>query len=236
MNINNSFTIQSDIKLTPSNRAVTVTANDAIAFTFEILDDGKPLILNNSENITLTILQSGKEPFIVEGDIIDSNKVLFNFSIPSSGTVSSTIQIYSGEDRVSTNVFKFKAVKDSSTVYMPDEIEKTLIQRVLGEGPEIIQEAKKAAEIARNSQGPQGERGPTGLKGDKGDKGDKGEQGIQGIKGDKGDKGEQGERGPVAIDQNTENGVGQIKLWTGTINEYDLLTEKQSDVIYLIRR
>lgn len=39
----------------------------------------------------------------------------------------------------------------------------------------------------------------------------------------------------LAIDQNTETGVGHIRFWTGTIAEYDALPVKNPQVIYYTR-
>lgn len=62
----------------------------------------------------------------------------------------------------------------------------------------------------------------------KGDKGDIGPQGIQGIQGDKGLSGTNG----VVTDENT----GQLlKIWTGTTTEYNTISVKNPNTIYLVK-
>lgn len=39
----------------------------------------------------------------------------------------------------------------------------------------------------------------------------------------------------VTVDQNTETGVGEIKIWTGTLAEYEAITEKDPNIIYFVR-
>ncbi len=41
--------------------------------------------------------------------------------------------------------------------------------------------------------------------------------------------------GLVAFDQNLVTGVGAIRIWTGTLNEYDSIENKDDDVIYMVR-
>ena len=69
-----------------------------------------------------------------------------------------------------------------------------------------------------------GEKGEVGPKGDKGDKGDIGPTGPQGPKGDKGEQGETGPKGD------------SILIWTGTIEEYNAIIEKDPNTIYLIEK
>ena len=76
-------------------------------------------------------------------------------------------------------------------------------------------------------QGPQGEQGEQGPQGEKGDKGDTGEQGPQGEKGDKGDPGPQSELKDINRGEN-------VRVWFGTIAEYNALASVESDVYYNI--
>jgi hypothetical protein len=67
--------------------------------------------------------------------------------------------------------------------------------------------------VAKGETGSQGIQGIQGLKGDKGDKGDTGEQGLQGIQG-------------VA-------GTSQL-YWSGTQAQYDAISPKDNNTLYLI--
>lgn len=41
--------------------------------------------------------------------------------------------------------------------------------------------------------------------------------------------------GLVAFDQNLVSGVGPIRIWTGTLNEYDAIANKDENIIYMVR-
>lgn len=41
--------------------------------------------------------------------------------------------------------------------------------------------------------------------------------------------------GLVALDQNLVTGVGPIRIWTGTLNEYDAIANKDENIIYMVR-
>jgi len=41
--------------------------------------------------------------------------------------------------------------------------------------------------------------------------------------------------GLVAVDQNLITGVGAIRIWTGTLNEYDTIATKDENIIYMVR-
>lgn len=69
--------------------------------------------------------------------------------------------------------------------------------------------------------------------GEKGEKGDKGDTGLQGLKGDTGAKGEDGKDGDTIKDSNS--GL-PIKVWTGTQEEYDLVTIKDPETLYMVKQ
>ena len=111
------------------------------------------------------------------------------------------------------------------------------------------------------AQGPQGLKGDTGATGPKGDKGDPGEQGPQGLKGDTGPKGPKGADGlttavsvngnkythsngtitlpnyPTSLPANGGNAetVGGFKIWVGTQSEYNAITSKDANTVYMIK-
>jgi len=60
-------------------------------------------------------------------------------------------------------------------------------------------------------------------------KGDTGAQGIQGVKGD---TGLTGANGDTIIDQRTQLA---LKMWTGTQAEYDAVTTKDENTLYLVK-
>ena len=116
----------------------------------------------------------------------------------------------------------------------------------------------------KGDQGERGKQGLQGIKGDKGDKGDQGLQGIQGPKGDKGDTGAKGQDGlttnivvngttythsngtitlpnyptiPASLPANGGNAdtVNHFHIWQGTQAEYDSISSKNANTIYLIK-
>lgn len=116
------------------------------------------------------------------------------------------------------------------------------------------------AKLLQGPQGPKGDTGapgPQGATGPKGDTGETGPQGPQGEKGDKGDKGDTGESGVApylgedgywyewdgtefvstevkASQLVNENGGAPVRLWFGSIAEYNALAAIDPDVLYHI--
>lgn len=110
-------------------------------------------------------------------------------------------------------------------------------------------------------QGEKGEKGDTGAQGPKGDKGDKGATGAQGPKGDTGATGAKGADGlttavsvngkkythsngtitlpnyPTSLPANGGEAetVGGFKFWVGTQSEYDAISSKDANTVYLIK-
>lgn len=88
---------------------------------------------------------------------------------------------------------------------------------------------------AQGIQGLQGLQGIAGAKGEKGDTGERGIQGfmgLQGVAGVRGLQGEKGDNGDTVLDANT--GL-PLKIWTGTQSEYDLVSPKDSQTLYLVK-
>lgn len=71
-----------------------------------------------------------------------------------------------------------------------------------------------------NQLGSVGEKGEKGDKGDKGDTGAKGEDGKDGVDGD--------------IIKDSNSGL-PLKVWTGTQEEYDLVTNKDPETLYMLK-
>lgn len=81
--------------------------------------------------------------------------------------------------------------------------------------------------------------GSIGEKGEKGDKGDKGDTGLQGLKGEKGLKGDTGAKGEDGVDGDTikdSNSGLPLKVWTGTQEEFDLVTVKDPETLYMVKQ
>lgn len=70
------------------------------------------------------------------------------------------------------------------------------------------------------------------LKGDDGEKGDNGANGQDGADGLDGDQGPKGDDGNTIIDQRTQQA---IKVWTGTQVQYDAVTPKDANTLYVIK-
>ena len=114
---------------------------------------------------------------------------------------------------------------------------------------------------ATGPKGDKGDTGATGATGPKGDKGDPGEQGPQGLKGDTGATGPKGSDGlttkvkvngqtythsnglitlpnyPTSLPANGGEAetVGGFKFWVGTQSEYNAITSKDANTVYMIK-
>ena len=94
------------------------------------------------------------------------------------------------------------------------------------------------------AQGPKGDKGDTGAQGPKGDKGDTGAQGPKGDTGAPGDStaanaaAEKANAAAEKVNAALESKVDYSKLlsdiWVGTAADYDAITTKQEDTMYLI--
>lgn len=124
--------------------------------------------------------------------------------------------------------------RDKSDKVLESELSVELQQKV----NQVGLEGKSAYEVAVENgfigtkaewlltlKGPAGEKGDRGLTGATGPKGDRGDPGIQGLKGDPG----------IMEDENKVSGVREVKIWTGTQTEYDLVSPKRDDVLYFVR-
>ncbi|MGL5719136.1 collagen-like triple helix repeat-containing protein [Cetobacterium sp.] len=102
----------------------------------------------------------------------------------------------------------------------------------------------KGAKGDKGDTGLKGDKGEQGIQGAKGDKGDPGLKGDTGLKGDKGDTGLKGDKGDPGVQGNPgRDGVtlnvkdnSELRIWAGTQAEYDAVTEKDPNILYLIKQ
>lgn len=100
-----------------------------------------------------------------------------------------------------------------------------------GDKGEPGQQGEQGIEGPRGLQGIQGEPGKDGEPGPQGDPGPEGKQGIQGERGPEGPQGEPGSKG----DKGDTGAQGtSIALWTGTQTQYNAISPKNLDAIYLV--
>lgn len=147
MPIENVFEIDVDIKQKTAIRTPTVTQNDAVVFIFRIFDEGRIYNIQSGSTFTMTSTRPDKQAVMTVGTIAGENIVQFELGtteIAVVGKVETVIQVYDADGRVSTIPFSFNVLNDPTGDYIPSEDEQTLIQKVLGEGPAILADAKRA--------------------------------------------------------------------------------------------
>jgi hypothetical protein len=151
MPLQNIFEIDLDIKQKTAIKTTTVTQNDAVVFIFRIFDEGRIYDIQSGTTFTMTSTRPDNQTVMTVGKVTGENIVQFELGtteLEVVGKVESVIQIYDADGRVSTIPFSYKVLNDPSTDYIPSEDEQTLIQQVLGEGPQILADAEQATEEA----------------------------------------------------------------------------------------
>lgn len=122
-----------------------VTQNDGITFVVSVFDNDKPFDLSTVSTFTLVSTRPDKQAVQTVGQKTGTNEITFDLGtteISVPGRVDAAIQLYDPDDRVTSIPFHYVVKKDPATGYIPSEEEETLIQRVLGEGPVILQNAE----------------------------------------------------------------------------------------------
>lgn len=148
--MSNVFDLDVDIKQKNYINEPVVTQNDDVVFNLRLTDNGAGIDLSDYESFSLTSVRPDKKTVLVVGDEIGNSQVEFDLGtleLEKTGTVNASIQLYAG-GRVSSIPFTYKVLKDLSDDYVPTENDKTIIEIVLGEGPGVIEDAKKATEDA----------------------------------------------------------------------------------------
>ena len=148
----NTFTIDADIKRTSYSNQPTVTQNDDITFIINITDDGQAFDLADVTTVSLANTRLDREVVVTVGSITGTNQVTFNLGTNEtavSGSVNAVVQLYDASGRVSTLSFSYAVKADpTGSGYVPSESAQTLIEVVLNDGPLRIQEAIDAGDYA----------------------------------------------------------------------------------------
>jgi hypothetical protein len=154
--LQNIYEVDVDIKQKTAVKTPTVTQNDTVVFIFRIFDEGRIYNIQASgTTFTLLSTRTDKQTVMREGTVTGENIVQFDLGTTELnvvGKVESVIQVYDvTNERVSTIPFSFNVLNDPSTDYVPSAEENTLIQRVLGDGPQIIDDAEAATTNANSA-------------------------------------------------------------------------------------
>lgn len=147
MAIQNTFYLDVDIKRDNYVEEPQVTQNDDVAFVLRLTDDGIDMSIEGVSTYTLASLRADGQSVLTVGTLTGPNEVTFELgstevSVP--GRVKAAIQLYDVDGRVSSIPFTYEVTKDLATNYLPSKDEQTLIELVLGEGPVILADARKA--------------------------------------------------------------------------------------------
>jgi hypothetical protein len=148
MSLQNIFTLDVDFKIRNLINEPLVTQNDEVKFILNVYDDGMEFDLSNVSTFTLVSVRPDNVSVMTLGDLTETNQVTFalgSTEILVPGTVGAVIQLYDADGRVSTLPFTYKVLKDPVKDYVPSTDEQTLIELVLGQGPVILEEAKRVA-------------------------------------------------------------------------------------------
>ena len=148
----NTFTIDADIKKTSYINEPTVTSHDDITFIINISDDGQAFDLTTVTTVSLANTRPDAQTILTVGDKTGLNQVTFNLGTNEtsvSGSVGAVVQLYDASGRVSTLSFSYTVKVDpTGSGYVPSTDEQTLIEVVLNDGPLRIQEAIDAGVYA----------------------------------------------------------------------------------------
>lgn len=148
----NVFELDIDIKQQNYIDKPVVRQNDDVVFIINVMDDNEPFDLSDVSTTTLSVERLDANKIISAGSTTDINQVTFKLprsSVTIVGKSKATVQMYDADNRVSTFTFPFRVEKDpTGEGWVPDDGEKTLIEIVLGEGPQVIEDAKNATENA----------------------------------------------------------------------------------------
>lgn len=145
----NIIPITADTKKLNYMTTPKVTQNDTVVFIVKIQDNGIDEPLPTGSTYTLTSLRLDGVSIMSPspGTITGDNEVTFNLGtkeLEFPGLVRASVQIFNTDGRVSTLSFDYAVVRDLSVGFVESEMERTLIEIVLVDGPEVIQSAKDA--------------------------------------------------------------------------------------------
>lgn len=127
---------------------IRVTQNDtAIKFVIKIQQNGKDVPFTPGSIFTLTNLRVDNVAVVTPnlGEVTGPNSVTFTLGtreLEVLGIVRASVQILNQNGRISSLSFNYIVVNDLSE-FPPSGSDKTLIEKVLGEGPTVIEDAKK---------------------------------------------------------------------------------------------
>lgn len=147
----NTFILDVDLKKHNYIDTPQVRQNDDITFIVNVNDDDEPFDLSQVTTLTLAIKRSDGNTVLSVGQQTGDNQATFKLprsSVSIVGNGQATVQLYDEENRVSTFTFPIKILKDPSD-YVPDDGDKTLIELVLGDGPQILSDAQEAADYVQ---------------------------------------------------------------------------------------
>ena len=149
----NKFELDIDIKQPTYVTDPVFKQHDDVTFVINITDNGVPLDLTGVTTSTLSVARPDRVTVTSDGENTGTNQITFKLPRASAaiiGRSAATVQLYGADKRVSTFTFPVKVEKDPSSGLNVTAGEKTLIEKVLGDGPGIIQSAEDAAAEAQH--------------------------------------------------------------------------------------
>ncbi|MEZ7173581.1 GDSL-type esterase/lipase family protein [Sporosarcina sp. OR05] len=150
----NTFELDIDIKQPTYVTEPVVKQHDDVTLVINITDNDVPLDLTGVTTPTLSVARPDRVTVTSDGEKTGANQITFKLpraSVAIIGRSDATVQLYGTDKRVSSFTFPMKVEKDPSSGLNVTDGEKTLIEKVLVDGPEVIQAAESATTEAINA-------------------------------------------------------------------------------------
>lgn len=156
MPLQNVHFIEADIKEKKIMEEPRVVANDDVAFIVSITDNGNSIDTSLVTQTVLASVRPDRKTVITPGVLLEDGTVKFELGhteTQKSGQVKATAQLFDSEgDRISSVAFSYHVERDpTGEDYIPTKKDKTFIEIVLVEGPEVIQQAKDVTAAAQQA-------------------------------------------------------------------------------------
>ncbi len=213
------YEIKLDIRGKLLKTDIVYVQGDVAVYPLDIfLLDGTE-VLQIPEGATATVTMKKEDDTVVVGkaEVVDGTNGKVSYAVGSNeiacpGTVQATVELYLGDQRLTSCGFKFKVeeqLDQGDSVESTDEY--SVLQALIADANEAATYAEAQGDYAKGvgddliedrdagvfqgEQGPQGPQGPQGDTGPQGPQGEPGPQGPQGEQGETGPQGPQGEQG-----------------------------------------
>lgn len=242
----NIYKMKVDLKRSKVFSTPTLIQYDSVQFHFYIYDNGIPFDLSGFTRVEVAHHRPDDVIVAMTGEILTDAKgeqyVSYTYQgseMAVTGLVATSLSILSDTQKVSIMPFHVDIIRDLRDGIVTTAVQESgLLQTYSAQIEDLKVELNTAIQSANTVQNDVNAVKDAAIQATSDAQeqtsllearlledwtGPQGEQGIQGI------------QGPAALDQNTATGVGYIKVWTGTLAEYEALTAIDPLVVYHVR-